>query len=186
MIRERASNGNGAPADGRTPGSVARDLVDHATMIVRDEIKMGRLSARRYADHLRHDVAPRAGWLCAAAALVGLGVLAFAVAVFLGLARLIGSVAWAFAIYGAVLTVAGVVAAAVSSRPPLRDEGEEIARRFPAVRAKESLPEHLVAAQRSRPEAHREELEEARRESVVERSLPYHAAAPRPELQRSR
>jgi hypothetical protein len=147
---------------------VARDVLDHATMIVRDEIKMGRLSARRYADHLRRDVAPRAGWIAAAAALGGLGVLAFAVGLFLGIAHALGSVAWTFVIYGAALTVAAVVAAALSGQPSQRDEGEAIARRFPAARLRPSLPEHLAAAQRSRPEAHREAVEEARRESVTE------------------
>jgi hypothetical protein len=175
---------------------VARDVVDHATTIVRDEIKMGRLSARRYAEHLRRDVAPRAGWIAAAVALGGLAVLAFAIGLFLGIAHAIGSVAWTFVIYGAALTVTAVIAAALSSQPSRRDEGEAIARRFPAARARPSLPEHGVTAQRSGPEAHREAVEEARRESVVERTvtdrsvtertLPYRPTEANGEAQRSR
>ena len=134
-------------------------------MIVRDEIKIGRLEARRVADHLRRDVAPRAGWLAAAAALGALGVLAGAVALFLGIAQAIGSVAWTFAIYAAFFAVAAVLAAALSARPPRRDEGEEIARRFPAARAKASEPAHLITAQRAGLEAHREVVAEARREA---------------------
>jgi hypothetical protein len=175
---------------------VARDVLDHATMIVRDEIKVGRLSARRYAEHLRHDVAPRAGWIAVAAALGGLAVLAFAIGLFLGIAHAIGSVAWTFVIYGAALTVTAVVAAVISKNPSRRDEGEAIARRFPAARARPSLPEHGIVGQRSIPEAHREEVAEARREAVVERtvvdssvterSLPYRATEANGEAQRSR
>jgi hypothetical protein len=143
---------------------VARDLVDHATMIVRDEIKIGKLEARRYAEHLRHDVAPRAGFLAAAASLAALAVLAFAVALFLGIAQAIGSVAWTFAIFGALLAVVAVIVATLA-HPSRRDEGEEIARRFPAARTKASEPEHLLTAQRSSLSAHREEVEEARREA---------------------
>ncbi len=75
-------------------------------------------------------------------------------------------------IYAALFAVGTVVVAALARQPPRRDEGEEIARRFPAVRTKETAREHLLVAQRSTDAAHREEVEEARREASLPRDLP--------------
>jgi hypothetical protein len=61
--------------------------------------------------------------------------------------------------------VIAIVAAALARQPSRRDEGEEIARRFPAAHLKETEPEHLLTAQRSTTEAHREAIAEARREA---------------------
>jgi hypothetical protein len=155
------SNGQGPQAI----GEVARNVIDHVTMIARDEVKIAGLEARRRIEHLRRDVAQplayrTAAWLAAAVAgLCGL------IAVFLGIAHALGSVAWAFVIYTALFAVVAVAAAALSSRPPRRDVGEEIARRFPAARTRATEPEHLLVAQRGTTEAHQREVEEARREA---------------------
>jgi hypothetical protein len=154
---ERATSG--APA----LGGIARDVMDHATIIVRDHLQIGRLEARRYAQHVRRDVAPRAARGAVIVALASVAAACGLVAAFLGIARALDSVAWAFAVYCALFAVAALVALAVA--PPRRDEGEEIARRFPAARMKQTEPEHLLVAQRSTMDAHREEVEEARREA---------------------
>ena len=164
-MERRPTTQDPAPPDGPALGNVARNLLDHATMIVRDEIKIGRLEARRYAEHVRRDLAPRAAYVTAAASLGAVGALSLLIAVFLGIAWAIGSVAWAFAIYGVLFAVAAVVVAVLARRPPRRDEAAELARRFPAARAKASEPEHLLVAQQSRPELHRREVEEAQREA---------------------
>ena len=165
MERERTSSGNGQARADSALGDVARDAMDHAAVIVRDRIKIGTLEARRYAEHMRRDVAPRAGLAFAAAALGTLAVTSGLVGLFLGIAGAIGSVAWTFVIYAAFFAVIAIVAAALARQPLRRDEGEEIARRFPAAHLKETEPAHLLTAQRSTTEAHREVIAEARREA---------------------
>ena len=114
-------------------------------------------------------MAPRAALGAAAVALGALAALCLLVAAFLGLAAAIGSVAWTFALFAAVFAVVTLVVAILARQPPRRDEGEEIARRFPAARLRETEPEHLLVAQRTSPEAHRREIEEARREANLPR-----------------
>jgi hypothetical protein len=93
-------------------GDVARDVMDQGTIILRDEIKLAKLGARRYSEHLRRDVAPRVAVavLGAAAALCGL------IALFLGIASALDSVAWAFAIYCALFAVTALVTAGLVAR----------------------------------------------------------------------
>lgn len=168
MERERVTSGNGHTR-GHAPqhalGDVARDVMDQASVILRDRLKIGKLEARRYVEHVRRDLAPRAAYGAVTAALATVAVLCGLVALLIGIAHALGSVAWAFAIYAAAFAVATIVALSLGARPPRRDEGEEIARRFPAARTKESQPEHLLVTQRSTPEAHWEEIREARRET---------------------
>jgi hypothetical protein len=164
-VEEETQRSNGAPPGPRAIGDVARDVIDHVTMIVRDEVKIAGLEARRRVEHLRRDVGGRLAYRAAAVLAGVVAGLCGLVALFLGIARALDSVAWAFAIYAAAFAVVAVVAAALSSRPPRRDVGEEIARRFPAARARQTEPEHLLVAQRSSPEAHRREVEEARIEA---------------------
>ncbi len=177
MERERTISGNGQTGGERRPapraepalGDVARDVMDHAAVIVRDRFKIGALEARRFAEHVRRDVAPRAGLVATAAALGALAVIAGLVGLFLGIAGAIGSVAWTFVIYAALFAVAALVVGSLAGRAPRRDEGEEIARRFPAARLSEAESEHLLVEQRSTPEAHQREIEEARREASPSR-----------------
>jgi hypothetical protein len=176
MERERIRQGNGHRGaalaergerhDNQALGDVARDVMDHASMIVRDRVKIGRLEARRYVEHLKRDVAPRASFLAAAVVLGGLGALFGLIAVFLGIASAIGP-AWAFAIYCAVFILGGIVCAGFYGRPPIhRDEGEEIARRFPGAHMREGRPQQSLIAQRESAAGHREIVYEARREAV--------------------
>jgi hypothetical protein len=120
METERAISTERLPRldDPHALGEVARDVIDHTTIIVRDEVKIAKLEARRYADHLRRDVAPRAGYTVAAATLGGLSVLFGLVALFLGIAEALGSVAWTFAIYCALFAVLTIVAAYLAAHPP--------------------------------------------------------------------
>ncbi len=167
--RTTANDGGTRAREPRPPalGDVARDVMDHATIIVRDQLEIGKLEARRYADHVRRDVAPRAARGAVVGALALVAVLCGLTAVFLGIARALDSVAWAFAIYCALFALAALVALAVGGQA--RDEGDEIARRFPATRTRRTEPEHLLVAQRSTATAHREEVEEARREAAAPR-----------------
>jgi len=160
-------SGNGQGRGDAALGDVARDVMDHAAIIVRDRLKIGTLEVRRYAEHVRRDVAPRAGLLGAAGLLGTLAVISGLVGLFLGIAGAIGSVAWTFVIYAALFAVVAVVVGALAGQRPHRDEGEEIARRFPGAQVKESEREHLLVAQRGSREAHREEIAEARREASL-------------------
>jgi hypothetical protein len=165
MGRERTTLQNGAAQrDGAALGGVARDVIDHVTIIVRDSLKIGRLEGRRYLEHLRRDVARQAAWRLVAAVAGATAAICGLVALFLGIASAIG-VAWTFAIYAGVFAVGAIVAASLAAHPPLRDESDEIARRFPAARAREGLPEHLLIEQESSAAGHRREIEEARREA---------------------
>lgn len=150
--------------DGELPlGAVARDAMDHASMIVRDEIKIVRLQVRRYVEHVRGDVAPRALIVVAAGVIALLAALCFAIALFLAIAWAIGSVAWTFLIFAALLTVGAVVLVGASRRPARVTSSEEIERRFPAVKMESAREEQALVRQR-RPEAHTVIVEEARRE----------------------
>jgi hypothetical protein len=164
--RERTTNGEARPrgeGEGQALGDVARDAIDHVSMIVRDEIKIARLEARRLAEHARRDVLPRAALLAVAAGLAAVSGLLGLLALFLGIAFAIG-VAWAFAIYAAAFAVLAVGALAFAGRPPRPETSEEIARRFPAARSREGLPEHGIV-QIGREDGHRLVTGEARREA---------------------
>jgi len=150
MERGRARWENGAPeASGpQALGDVARDVMDHVSAILRDRFQIGKIEARRYAEHVRRDVAPRAALRAGAAALAALTVLFGLIALFLGIAEALDSVAWAFAIYAAAFAVATVVVVSLAARPTQRSEREEIARRSPATRRTEMMPEHLLVEPR--------------------------------------
>jgi hypothetical protein len=124
MDEERASRegGNGQPGGGGPPalGDVARDVMDHATIIVRDRIRIGQMEARRYAEHVRRDVAPRAALVAAALGLLLVAALCGLVALFIGIAVAIGSVAWTLVIYCAIFALAALVTAALASREAQR------------------------------------------------------------------
>ena len=61
------SDGHNGHTNGSALGDVARDVMDHASMIVRDRLELTRLEAHRYAEHVKKDVAPRAAFGAAAA-----------------------------------------------------------------------------------------------------------------------
>jgi Putative Actinobacterial Holin-X, holin superfamily III len=167
MERGRASVGNGAhePGGAQALGDVARDVMDHASAILRDRLQIGKIEARRYAEHVRRDVAPRAAFRAGAAALAALAVLFALVALFLGIADALGSVAWAFAIYAAAFAVGAIAVASAAGRAVHRDEREEMARRFPTARMEATMPEHLLVEPRSRADALPQKVAEGRREA---------------------
>jgi hypothetical protein len=158
------TRGDGEIGQRQAIGAVARDVMDHVTMIVRDGIGLARIEARHVADHVRRDVLPRAAMIGVAAALAGLAGLLGLIALFLGIASAIG-VAWTFAIYAGFFAVAAVATLALAGRPP-KVGGEAIARRFPAAHAREHLPEHGIVHV-GEPDGHRKASEEARREAGV-------------------
>lgn len=150
-------------------GDVARDVMDHASMIVRDRVEIARLEARRWKDHLARDVAPRALFAVGAALCALLALTAGLVALFLALAAALGSVAWTFLIFAGLFVLAGVVMAGFYTRSPVPLGAEDIARRFPAVRSEPARPEHALVRQ-EHPEAHRMITAEAAREAEPSRS----------------
>jgi len=168
LQRERATNGEARPraeGDPQALGDVARDVIDHLSILVRDRIEIAKLEGRRLAERARRDVLPRAALFAIAAALAALAGLLALVALFLAIASAIG-VAWAFAVYAAAFAVLAASALAFASRPPRPETSVEIARRFPAAveSAREGLPEHGLA-RLDTAEGHRRVTEEARREA---------------------
>jgi hypothetical protein len=121
MERERSLMESGGPRGDDPPpgpralGEVARDVIDHVTMIVRDEIKIAGLEARRRVEHVRRESAARFAYRAAAVLAATIAGLCGLVALFLGIARALGSVAWTFAIYAALFAVVAIGAAALSS-----------------------------------------------------------------------
>jgi hypothetical protein len=173
MERQRTANGEprmaprgGGRRDPEALGDVARDMIDHASIIVRDRIEIMKLEAGRMAERARREFLPRAALLAVAAGLAGVAGLLGLVALFLGIASAIG-VAWTFAIYAAAFAVLAVVALAFAGQPPRPEEGEAIARRFPAPVT--SAPEHGLVehglVRLETEEGHRRVTEEARREA---------------------
>lgn len=162
------NDGRSRQEQGPALGDVARDAMDHASMIVRDELKIARLEARRYVDHVKRDVAPRALFATAAAACALLAAITGAIALFLGILWVIGSIAWTFLIFAAMFTTFAAVLANLSRRPAMVASSVEIERGFPAVKMEEHRPEHALAAQ-ERPEAHAMIVEAARREDREDR-----------------
>ncbi|MFT3773737.1 MAG: phage holin family protein [Minicystis sp.] len=175
MNEERPKHGNGrahearrmATAEGHgheALGDVMRDVIDHVSMIARDEAKIARLSVKRYGEHLREDIAPKALFAVGAAVCGGLALVFGLIALFWGLTYLLGSAGWAFLVFAVIFTVGAVVMAGFVARTPRFSRKDEIAKRFPAVRAKEVAPEHALVRHDSL-EAHRVVTEEARREA---------------------
>jgi len=99
-------------------GDVARDVIDHVSMLVRDEVKIARLSARRYAEHLRADVAPRAGLIVGAAVLALLAVVFALIALFRGLVAALGSVTWTLVIFAALFALGAAVMVGFARQAP--------------------------------------------------------------------
>jgi hypothetical protein len=179
MNEQRTTQGNGAsrePArrvsmgDGQRRealGDVARDMMDQVSIMARDEVRLARLSARRYVEHLRGDVAPRALWATVAGVTAMLAGIFLAIAIFWGIAVLIGSVAWTFVIFAAFCILGSVLAISAMRRTQHAETAADIERRFPAVRADKAGPEHAIARLDSE-EGHRERIAEAQRETSRE------------------
>jgi hypothetical protein len=167
---ERNGRGDGAGRAREPLGDVARDVMNHASAIARDELSLARLAARRYAEHVRRDVAKPALLGGAAAASGGLAALFGLIALFLGIAQAIDSVAWAFAIYCALFAAGAALLLGYRRRVTLV-RGEDILTRLPAVQAAAREPEHALVRQET-PEAHRRLVDEARREAQRSEARP--------------
>lgn len=151
--------------DRKALGDVARDAMDHASMIVRDEVAIARLEVRRWIEHLKRDVAPR-GVIAGAMGITGLLAGVFALlAVFLAIVAATDSVAWACAIYAVLFGVATIVLVGLYRRPARLQTAEDIERQFPAVKMEERRPEHALVKQET-PPAHRVIVVEANREAM--------------------
>ncbi len=117
------------PRQGELPaaglGDVARDVVDHAQVIARDALAIGKLSARRSIDRAKsqaREAAPRIAFGAVAGIAALLGVVFLLIAIFVALGDPIPSVGWRLAIYGIFFLVVSVSAAMfASSREAHRD-----------------------------------------------------------------
>jgi hypothetical protein len=147
-------------------GDVARDVIDHVGMVARDGVKIAKLEVRRYVEHLRKDLGARAVLGTCAAFTAAAALVCGLVAAFLGIAYAVG-VAWAFAIYCGIFAVIALFLYMLAARAVPTYTGDEIARRFPAARMKESEAEHLLLAQRSTEAGHQRMTEEAAREAGI-------------------
>lgn len=149
-------------------GEVARDVMDHASMIVRDRVEIARLEARRWKETLRRDVAPKAALATGVVVCALLALTAGLIALFLAVAAALGSVAWAFLIFAGLFVLAAVALAGFYTRLPAAMSTEDIEKRFPAVRAEPHRPERALVRQEGR-EAHAVITAEAAREGERER-----------------
>ena len=110
------------PRQGELPGAnlgeVARDVVDHAQIIARDALSIGKLEARRAVDRLRtqaREVGPRIAFGAIAGVTALLGVVFLLIAIFIALGDPIPSVGWRMAIFGVFFLVMSVIAAIFAS-----------------------------------------------------------------------
>lgn len=136
-------------------GSVARDAIDHVTVIVRDTAEIARLKVEHVADRVKRDLASRVAWGAVAATFGVVGSILLLIAIFIGLGAIIESVAWRLAIYAIVFLGIAIVGAMLATRHKREDEVREPIR--PAAPPERTLPrergersEPAVSDQRSR------------------------------------
>jgi hypothetical protein len=106
------------PRQGELPaaglGEVARDVVDHAQVIARDALAIGKLSARRSIDRAKsqaREAAPRIAFGAVAGIAALVGVVFLLIAAFVALGDPIPSVGWRLAIFGIFFLVVAMIAA---------------------------------------------------------------------------
>ncbi len=95
-------------------GEVARDVVDHAQVIARDALAIGKLEARRVVDRAKtqaRDVVPRIAFGAVAGVATLASVVFLLIAIFIALGDPIPSVGWRMAIFGIFFLVVAVIAA---------------------------------------------------------------------------
>ena len=133
-------------------GAVARDAMDHATMIVRDAVTIGRIKATKTVEQLSREVAPKVALGAVAVILGAIGAIFALIAIFLGLGALIPSVAWRLVIFAVVFIGVAIVSAVLATRT----RGEE-ARELGAPRGGEEAarpgeaPELVAGPGEARP-----------------------------------
>jgi Flp pilus assembly protein TadB len=96
-------------------GDVVRDAADQLKAMARDGATMARMEARRMV----RGAAPRVGWGAAFAACALAGSVLAAIAIFLGLGLLIGSVAVRLGLYAVAFLVVAAYAASRARRTTL-------------------------------------------------------------------
>lgn len=95
-------------------GEVARDVVDHAHVIARDALAIGKLEARRAVDRVRLQalaIAPRIAFGAVAGVAALVSVVLLLMAIFIALGDPVPSVGWRLAIFGIFFLVVAVIAA---------------------------------------------------------------------------
>jgi hypothetical protein len=118
-------------------GEVARDVVDHAQVIARDALAIGKLEARRVVDRARsqaREVAPRVAFGAVAAVAALVGVVLLLIALFIALGDPIPSVGWRMALFAVFFLVVAVIAALFAA--PHEERREEKARERGSAKAK--------------------------------------------------
>jgi len=118
------------PRQGELPsaglGEVARDVVDHAHVIARDALGIGKLEALRAVERAKaraRETAPRIAFGAIAAVAALAGVVFLLIAIFVALGDPIPSVAGRTAIFGVFFLVVAVLAAIfASTQEKLREE----------------------------------------------------------------
>jgi hypothetical protein len=140
--RERApSRQSELPAAGL--GEVARDVVDHAHVIARDALAIGKLEARRAVDRARsqaREVAPRIAFGAVAAVAALVGAVLLLIAIFIALGDPIPSVGWRMAIFGIFFLVVAVIAALFAGSPEEHREERAQARGSGEASRQAALP----------------------------------------------
>lgn len=95
-------------------GEVARDVVDHAQIIARDALAIGKLETRRAVKRAKErakEAAPRIAFGAIAGVAALAGVVFLLIAIFIALGGPIPSVGWRTAIFGIFFLVVAVIAA---------------------------------------------------------------------------
>jgi hypothetical protein len=113
--RSALARSDGAPA---ALGDVVRDAMDHARVIVRDSVAIGKIEARQVADRVARDLVPRAAFGLAAAAFGALGVIFALIALFIGLGAIIPSVAWRLFLFAVMVLGLAAIGGLLASRSP--------------------------------------------------------------------
>lgn len=134
-------------------GEVARDVVDHAQVIARDALAIGKLEARRAVDRAKtqaRDAAPRIAFGAVAGVAALVGVVLLLIAIFIALGDPIPSVGWRLAIFGIFFLVVAVIAAIFAGSRE-GHEGKSEPRRPELVRADLATSERTPALP---PQAH--------------------------------
>jgi hypothetical protein len=141
-IVTRRGEGEPVPA---ALGSVARDAIDHATIILRDTAAIAKLEGEKIVDRAVKDVAPKVAF-GAVAAISGFVGLVFAlIAIFIGLGEVIPSVAWRLVIFAVAFFAVAIAGAVLAGKR--RETSTE-------RRIRESMPGAPVPEHHRREERH--------------------------------
>jgi hypothetical protein len=136
-------------------GEVARDVVDHLQVIVRDELAIAKLEARRAVERAKERAkaaAPRVAFGIVAGVAALLAVVFLLIAIFIALGDAVPSVGWRLAIFGIFFLVVSVIAAIFAgSRETEHEEAPRRAFAEAAPRGPEPRPALPPEPRRSEP-----------------------------------